>query len=483
MSEPHLPEDLSRWPTSPYELLGVAFGVGPRELRRAYTRLIRTYKPEQFPEHFRRIREAYELVLRHVEMFRFGESEQAVEEPAAARPTEPSAPQPPAPPTPDSPAPPAPAGPAPPGGMPRPQGANLHDELHAIWEEACSGRETSAYRKLLEVHARQLGRGEVYLRLYWLLRLTPELDSARQPLDWLLDGLHATGLAGPLRELYRRELDEEPSGVLHPRGHELLRLPVRGELLADLAEWRWLAAARLQQWKLLADDLFYLHDRLAVEDSDVWCRLLLSAVDHIVWVDSANARSWTDWCRRQIAQYAADKPSWQGMDRLEYLLELVGDWRALQSSRTGPPTLDRLVQLSWSRPFEEVRPLLMCFLRRTARQPKQVILELDLVRAQAPAVLSQLGQMLGQLEATLPYPPEETRSAQTRAQQVLDFFAGTELPSLRWDLLEFCVTEAIAPEEVAAVIASRRHWDDLAHHLFNDWPLRHVCWACRLFGT
>ena len=63
MSDHALPDDLSQWPSDPHELLGVAHGVAPRELRRAYTRLIRRYKPEQHPEHFRRIREAYEDCL------------------------------------------------------------------------------------------------------------------------------------------------------------------------------------------------------------------------------------------------------------------------------------------------------------------------------------------------------------------------------------------------------------------------------------
>ena len=43
--------------------------VLPRDLKRAYTRLIRAYKPEQHPEQFRRIREAYETALRYVEWY------------------------------------------------------------------------------------------------------------------------------------------------------------------------------------------------------------------------------------------------------------------------------------------------------------------------------------------------------------------------------------------------------------------------------
>src|SRR5205823_3559845 len=69
MSESALPEDVSKWPEDPYELFGVPHTVTPRDLKRAYTRLIRTYKPEQFPEQFRRIRAAYETILRFAELF------------------------------------------------------------------------------------------------------------------------------------------------------------------------------------------------------------------------------------------------------------------------------------------------------------------------------------------------------------------------------------------------------------------------------
>src|SRR5262245_65574254 len=70
MNDSSLPEDLARWPKDPYQLLGVTPNIDPRELRKIYTRLIRAYKPEQFPEHFRRIRDAYEIVLRQVEFYK-----------------------------------------------------------------------------------------------------------------------------------------------------------------------------------------------------------------------------------------------------------------------------------------------------------------------------------------------------------------------------------------------------------------------------
>src|SRR4051812_35481070 len=58
-----LPDDPRYWPRDPFELLGVAAGASETELKRAYTRLIRRFKPEHSPEQFRLVREAYEAAL------------------------------------------------------------------------------------------------------------------------------------------------------------------------------------------------------------------------------------------------------------------------------------------------------------------------------------------------------------------------------------------------------------------------------------
>ena len=61
MSAP-LPDDLNGWPLDPFRLLGVDRKSDAKTARRAYVRLIRRFKPEHHPEHFKRIRQAYESV-------------------------------------------------------------------------------------------------------------------------------------------------------------------------------------------------------------------------------------------------------------------------------------------------------------------------------------------------------------------------------------------------------------------------------------
>jgi len=44
MSE--LPQDMAEWPNDPYELLGMDSSADEKTLKRAYTRLIRKFRPE-----------------------------------------------------------------------------------------------------------------------------------------------------------------------------------------------------------------------------------------------------------------------------------------------------------------------------------------------------------------------------------------------------------------------------------------------------
>ena len=54
-----LPEDPSQWPNDPFKLIGVTRNVDKRQLRQAYSKLIRIYKPDHFPVEFQKIRDAY----------------------------------------------------------------------------------------------------------------------------------------------------------------------------------------------------------------------------------------------------------------------------------------------------------------------------------------------------------------------------------------------------------------------------------------
>src|SRR5947207_1749004 len=94
MPAPELPDDPREWPADPFALLGVEPGASEAEIRRAYARLIRRFKPEHAPEQFRRIREAYEACLRTGRWFFSPPPDRPPAESAASRPEPPPEPAP-----------------------------------------------------------------------------------------------------------------------------------------------------------------------------------------------------------------------------------------------------------------------------------------------------------------------------------------------------------------------------------------------------
>jgi hypothetical protein len=468
MSTPELPDDLRRWPADPYELLGVRPGVSPRDLRRAYTRLIRRYKPEQYPDHFRRIREAYETVLR----FAGG----GIPFPGDGFPDLPAEPPRPA------------RAPAADGLLPAPP--SPEQELREAWERACSGDEEAAYARLRRLEAHHLGNTDVCLRLYWLLSLNPDLDAVRRPCDWLVQGLRASGLAGPLRELYRRELAEDPGEALGERCTRLLEAPAPAGLVVDLLDWRWRAAAKGGELAaVVAADLERFRGRLGWQDEQTWARLLILAVHRLAWDDSGSAAELEQRCKQELEQLTHVHQRLQHeLDMLDQLLELSADWHDVRGEPDVPPALLDLIPLSWERPPDTIRPALHKLLADIEAAPQRYLRVFGRIRECGAAVLTQFGQVLADLERGLVL-PRETRSAIALTESLLEFVdlgGWRDYPHFRRRLLDYCLREVVSPERVGQALVDRApYWLSSDRHLsqavLDDWPLRYVWLACRLF--
>lgn len=453
MDAPELPEDLNRWPKDPYKLLGVSPGVHPKELRRVYTRLIRAYKPEQQPDQFRRIREAYELIMRQVEFWHsvHGPSGEPEPEPNATDANQVADQQ-----TPTA-----------------WQSTATDEDVDRLWQQACAGQEAEAYRGLEELIETQPQRTDLRIRLYWLLTLNPDLDEVRYPGDWLVPGLLQHGLGGPLWELYRREIYDDPEEATTDRFQKLLELPLSTAGLTDVLECAWQAVSRLGRADLIQQDLEEIAPRYRVDD-DNYLRLLILAVEQLASIDDPRARHVTGWIGEQLKRFEHSQIRLAAeLDRLEFLIKFVQDLNDLRLWQTPPSDkLLRLTALSLSRPIIEIRQLAWQVLHELAMNPAEGLSQLDRMRRSAPTVLSQLEIALLLFQGTLPPPPEESRYAEELDELIQRFLDQVEswlvpdYQAFRSRYLTFCIQEAIPPELLAQAA--------------NDWPLRIVWHACRL---
>jgi hypothetical protein len=483
MNEHTLPDDISRWPDSPFELLGVRPGVSERDLRRAYTRLIRVYKPEQYPEHFRRIREAYETARQYAPFFAAREEPADAPAPDADSPPA-AAPVPAAPEAGDDAATPVVDRPVP---VPRPR--SLAEQLDEAWDWAVDGGEARAYARLLELHDRHPERAEICPRLYCLLSVAPELDTRRTACDFLVQGLRQAGGSGPCHELYRRELEADPGEALTGRFAELLAAVSQPGLLATFVGWRWSAAGRLKRFEVIGDDLPGLRARLAVDQEELWLRLLAAAADQLAWADATPTNSTgLAECLHEAGQYEhLQLRCTEVFDRLENLERVATGWHAVRKYGNVPADLLEVLSRFWTRPFAEVRPSVAALLAAVAAAPVDWLDHLDRVKKESPPVLSLFGQVLTSYQESREADadgrnPEELALL---ARRFLEEYGRLYYQTLRPRLLMFCLREFLDPDVLARVALDRTVVvpEALLHELVNDWPLRHVYRACALLWS
>jgi hypothetical protein len=485
MTDSNLPDDPAQWPSDSFALLGVDRQVDRRELRRAYTRLIRRFKPEHFPAQFRRIRDAYESLEQYLQHQGLAN----IEIPAhAGQPTaDPLAAQ-------------APSDAKQSGEGPGatdaagPPSVSV-DPAAAAWEHAVDGHRMEAYDQLRQLVQQQSHDAELYARLYWLLLLYPKLDAQRDRREWLAAGLAATGFDGRLAELYEREFQGDPEEVLRPRCRRLL------DCRSPLPRWArftarcWEYAGLLGHWETIAEDQLAVREAVAGADRAVWARLLLVAAEQFLWQTDPRARNLlVQSCRGELDGFAEEHQELsQELDRFDYLVVFTAECRKLSANRHFRPEfadgLRDLLRRSWVHQFNVIQSDLIMLLRPLVESPcGKGIGDLDFVRRISPAILHHLNSLVETLYHHR-HDPGADAGADDLLAPVEEFLRARNwlgYEQVRPEILLYCVRSRItldqfetAAEKISLPLQKR----GLPKKLRGDLPLRCLATACQAFWS
>jgi hypothetical protein len=476
MSAPELPDDPRDWPSDPFTLLGVRPGTPEADIKRAYARLIRRFKPEHAPEQFRRIRAAYETCLEFARHFfpppdapgdfrppviiRVDRPEPPAEVPRSKR----------------EPAPPEPA----PLEQPPPRRVDAADRL---WAAAVEGRHAEAYAGLAGLAGERRESPDVPLRLYWLLAVNPSLDADRTRHDWLVEALVRARLRGAAAELYRRELEAEPQAALYRPYIELMSAPAETADLLTVVRWRLAAAGRAAMWGPAHIDLWAVRERLATHDEAAWLGLVVTALDWAVWDRPeplyGSCREELGRLRHLELRYGSE------FDRVDEGEYLAAGWRGFEVQNL-PSAIRELLRRAWAggsgmRPADVLPsasviaahpvPNIDRFDRAFQTQRSEVLMAL-LLR------ILQSYRRPDEPEDEPAYPPELLRGA----FQAWAARRPTEYPRLRSYLPEFLAAEVVGPLELAEACAADpdSRLRQLAWELRKDQSLQLVWAAIRI---
>jgi hypothetical protein len=481
MTGEHLPEDLDRWPDDPHELLGVAETADRRTVRRAYTRLIRRYKPEHHPQHFQKIRDAYEVALRIADYY-----EQVPNEP---EPSEEDLPQ-------DFPPVESSVESSSEGTEQRTSPfaePSLEDQCEEMWRVACDGDLPTAYARLLSLRERHFAHEEICLRLYWLLAVSPELDAGRDPCEWLIESLRADGNAGRSYELYCRELIDRPAEAALARCRSLLTSNLRVGFLSGLAEHRWTALGRLRHWEQIVSDVAALREQWPLDESELWANLLISAIDQLAWGEGDGNGNVVERARRSYLDELEHETQLHStleyaLVRVDLLVAASDGWRHLRLKSNTPSAWIDLLPLCWNGPRHELHRRMIPVLYDIAKNPATGLSQLDRMKDWSGATVQLLTEAVESFwyeTRTDEFSDSDEEAAGDLVRQFFRQHTGS-YERTRTQLLEFCLRETISPDVVGTVAddpAGRivTGSDSVTDHVSVDAPLRCAYAAHRAF--
>jgi hypothetical protein len=331
---PMLPANLEDWPEDGFRLLGVERGAEDVEIRRAYTRLIRHYKPEHHPEEFRRIREAYESCQQQASWFRH-DAEIPAETPREPLPTwtQSTAERP----------------------------ASRADEL---WAKAIDGDLAGAY-EALAFHITSETETISFLRLYWLLMFDKKIDTIHTRHHWLFQALKTSNFNDTSVELYRRELLVDPVAALNEPYAELLQVETSNENLLRVTRLRLMAAGKIGSTSTMMYDLSQVQSRLLLDAEQEWFGLLLTAFDWAIW---DRPSEFLDWILSEFQKLKhLELENSYGFDHIESTLQMT---RALEriSDVSQSPIL-QLIRLFWVHRYSVENHELQAVLQPVGQSP------------------------------------------------------------------------------------------------------------------
>jgi DnaJ domain len=489
MSEFHLPDDLSRWPSDPFELLGVSRNIERLELRRAYNRLIRKYKPDHSPEQFQRIRTAYDLLRNHIdEQEMISNLTDEVLQPFDDTNRDDEATN---------------------NDAEYPEEKtqfsilDIESEADKLWKQAEQKEFLEAYRGLVELYDQTGGYEATRVRLYWLLKQVSIVDKTRDPCDWLTNRVMQQNISYQTIEIYRKEILYHPEEAISVRCDQFVRNAESIVPLSSLIQERWRAASLFDHFQLIHEDLQIFRDQLLDQDPDLWMRLLIVALTNLTWIDHLESQQMARTCNAEIDElshlhFEFGEELWIS----DFLKELATERHKLMTnSEASNPTIKaitRIMPAIWDRPATETRPKLLEFANRLLTAPVQVCQQLDRITDSVPVTLNYLADSFDELQCDLVAEHGKTADGYTFIGYwpILEFFDSFGIvcyKDLRKNLMLFCLSHAYSPQDLNYTLsefpeynqgASNEHYEeDLIEKIHSDRTLQLICKANRALWT
>jgi hypothetical protein len=246
----------------------------------------------------------------------------------------------------------------------------------------------------------------------------------------------------------------------------------------------------LERTAAIRDDLEQLRPRVQASDPQLWCHLLLLALDYLAWSREPNViQVFPQYVEEAEREEAGGGSLHENLERLDLLVEASRGWRQLLHSERAPKRWIQMVPFVWMLPPDQFRPLLIPLLKEMAFAPNDGLKHFDEMAADSPAAAFQLGTAIeGWYSESfgLGDTPWDEESMRPIVEDFVQRYGRFGYRVSRRRLLELCLEDSIDPRWFAFVLASRREMmgvdcAELAEEIRRDGGMRYVYLAVRVF--
>jgi hypothetical protein len=456
----HLSDDPAGWPVDPYELLGVDRGCDEKVLRRAYSRLIRKYRPEQHPDEFQKIRDAYDLARGMLDISGISQGWDGDWQVAVERPGGLSARSVPAP------------GP-------------MSERVSAIWELALQGDVEAALAALDREFGKYPESVEAAHCRYWLLKLSPALNDD-VIVTWIGEYVVRHPASPAFTNRLQAELAWSPWLVRRQELAALLDSDLPSQRLAEFALARWKSLAMADEFDLIVSEVETVRSKMTLDSTNDWIRLLAATLSLFVW-GPVGIRRQFDALHKQLNEFSELQLQMPHVfDEAEQLDALRDEF--VRGGESYTAQAHELLKIDSRCPHDEVQDAVFLMARRVHADGPDAISKFEAMARTRPVTAGCLWQLLARFNWCR-FPTVSEDDEDLLKKLVLRFMNATDWANLtyaRLSVLKFCVAEGIPVNVLALLVYEhvdipKEFREQIAQFLYNDGTLGLACEAHQVY--
>ncbi|MDB5389389.1 MAG: hypothetical protein JWM11_5035, partial [Planctomycetaceae bacterium] len=281
-------------------------------------------------------------------------------------------------------------------------------------------------------------------------RLFPEVDSTRHNCHCLIIALQRTEFHDSPWQLYCAELQRHPQLVHADEHQSLLDSTIPSWRLFDLLEHRWRAALQDNSWERVGSDLDRLRDKLKFDSTTTWIRVLFQAVDLAAWSGHPVARQIFQQSKDEIQELSnVQEQLIADFFRYDLLLEAMTT-TPLEQLKIVDDDFPEFSRDDWQQSLDHPDPRFRSALETWVSNPRRVLKLLTGFWKHARHAFGHICRIIESLDCDQSR-ANAFRKRETILDTVQEFLLARKTMKygrLRVELLEFCITNQIALDQV-----------------------------------